>query len=126
MSVSLYDSSIPVFRQMLGSLADLLDKGEAYAKTRNFEPANMLSSRLAPDMLNLTKQVQIACDGAKGAAARLAGLEIPKHEDNEVSIADLKARINKTLEFINSISREKIDGKRIGTSPSSCGTAACR
>ena len=111
MSVSLYDSSIPVFRQMLGSLADLLDKGEAYAKTRNFEPANMLSSRLAPDMLNLTKQVQIACDGAKGAAARLAGLEIPKHEDNEVSIADLKARINKTLEFINSISREKIDGQ---------------
>ncbi len=111
MPASLYDSSVPVFRQMLGSLADLLDKGEAYAKARNFDSANILGSRLAPDMLNLIKQVQIACDSAKGAVARLAGIEAPKHEDNEVSMPELKARIAATLEFINSVGREKIDGQ---------------
>ncbi len=111
MTISLYDASVPVFRQMLGNLSDLLEKGEAHAKTRNFDPGNMLASRLAPDMLTLTKQVQIACDGAKGAVARLAGVDIPKHEDNEISMADLKARIAKTLEFVNSITREKIDGQ---------------
>ncbi len=111
MSVSLYDASVPVFRQMLANLSDLLDRGEAHAKAKNFDPTNMLGSRLAPDMLTLSKQVQIACDGAKGAVARLAGIDIPKHEDNEISIADLKARIAKTLEFVNSVAREKIDGQ---------------
>jgi uncharacterized protein len=111
MSISLYDASVPVFRQMLGNLSELLDKAEVHAKIKNFDPGNMLNSRLAPDMLTLTKQVQIACDGAKGAVARLAGVDIPKHEDNEISMADLKARIAKTLEFVNSIAREKIDGR---------------
>jgi hypothetical protein len=70
----------------------------------------LLNSRLAPDMFPLTKQVQIACDFAKGAAARLAGLDVPKYEDNEASIADLKARIAKTIEFAKSVPQAKFDG----------------
>lgn len=111
MTISLYDASIPVFRQMLSSLSTLLDKAEAHAKAKNFDVGNILTGRLAPDMLHLTRQIQIASDGAKGGAARLAGIDIPKYEDNEVSIADLKGRINKTVEFLNSIAREKIDGQ---------------
>lgn len=107
----MYDSCVPVIRQMLGGLNDLLDKAETNAKARNFDPAVLLGSRLAPDMFNLTRQVQIACDNAKGGVARLAAVDIPKHEDNEASIADLKARIAKVLEFVNSVPREKIDGQ---------------
>jgi uncharacterized protein len=111
MTISLYDASVPVVTQMLNALSDLLDKGEAYAKAKNFDVSNLLSARLAPDMFNLTRQVQIACDNAKGGIARIAGVEIPKHEDNEVSIADLKARIAKTVAFISSIPRASIDGQ---------------
>ena len=111
MTISLYDASVPVLRQMLGALSDLLDKAEANAKARNFDASVLLGSRLAPDMFNLTRQVQIACDNAKGGVARLAGVDIPKHEDAEASVADLKGRISKTLDFINSISRDKIDGQ---------------
>lgn len=111
MTLSLYDASVPVFRQMLGALADMLDKAEANAKARNFDTSVLLGSRLAPDMFNLTRQVQIACDNAKGGVARLAGVDIPKHEDTEASVTDLKARISKTLDFINGIAREKIDGQ---------------
>lgn len=111
MTISLYDASVPVVTQMLNALSDLLDKGEAYAKAKNFDVGNLLGARLAPDMFNLTRQVQIACDNAKGGIARIAGVDIPKHEDNEVSIADLKARIAKTLAFISGIPRASIDGQ---------------
>jgi uncharacterized protein len=100
-----------VLRLMLNNLTNLLDKAQASATSRNFDPANLLGARLAPDMFNLTRQVQIACDNAKGGVARLAGLEIPKHEDTESSIDDLKARIAKTIAFIDSVPREKIDGQ---------------
>lgn len=111
MTISLYDTSVPVIGQMLGALSDLLDKGEAHAKAKNFDAGNLLNSRLAPDMFVLTRQVQIACDNAKGGIGRIAGVDIPKFEDTESSIADLKARIAKTLEFVNSIPRAKIDGQ---------------
>lgn len=111
MTISLYDASVPVIQQMLSALSDQLDKAEANAKVRNFDAAVLLGSRLAPDMFNLTRQVQIACDNAKGGVARLAGVDIPKFEDNEASIAELKARIAKTLEFVNGIARNKIDGQ---------------
>ena len=99
MSLSLYDFSIPVLLRGLSNLSALLDKAAAHAAAKKFDPLVLAQARLYPDMLPLSRQVQIACDTAKGAAARLAGIEIPKHEDNEVTLADLKQRIAKTLGF---------------------------
>jgi hypothetical protein len=110
MSMSMSAASLPVFRHMLTNLSHILDKGAADAQARKFDPANLLSCRLAPDMLPFTRQVQIACDSAKVAIARMAGLEWPKYEDNETTFAELKARIQKTLDFIATIPPEKLDG----------------
>ena len=111
MTFSLYDASVPVFRQMLGSLDALLDKGVAHATAKGFDPSVLIQARLAPDMFALARQVQIACDSAKGAAARLAGVEIPAHPDTEQTFDELKARIAKVLVFVNSIDRAQIDGQ---------------
>ena len=102
MTVSIYDVSIPSLVRGLTNLSNILDKGAHYAAARKFDSATLLHARLFPDMHPLVKQVQIACDTAKGAAARLAKLENPKHEDNEASFADLSARIQKTLDFVKS------------------------
>ncbi|MFI4913960.1 MAG: DUF1993 family protein [Steroidobacterales bacterium] len=110
MSVSIYDFSIPVFTRMLTNLSGLIDKATAYAETRKFDSKVLLEVRLFPDMLPFAKQVQIACDNAKGAAARLAGIEAPKHEDNEGTMAELKARIAKTLAFLQTIKPEQLQG----------------
>jgi len=110
MKLSMYQASAPRFAHTLRALSAILDKAEAYAAARKLDPAALTAFRLYPDMFPLTRQVQIACDTAKGAVARLAGLEIPKHEDTERGFADLKARIAKTLEFIESVKAEKIDG----------------
>jgi hypothetical protein len=99
----MYDASVSVFNRTLTALSAILDKAAAHAEAKGFDPANLLNARLAPDMFALTRQVQIACDTAKGASARLAGLEVPKHEDSEVTFAELKARITKTLAFVNGI-----------------------
>jgi hypothetical protein len=101
--------SIPALVRALNNLAALLDKGAAYAEAKKFDAAVLAQSRLYPDMHPLVKQVQIACDTAKGAAARLAGIDPPSHADSEVSIADLKARVAKTLEFVNSIRPEQLN-----------------
>ena len=106
----MYQSSAPIFIRMLGNLSAILDKAQAHADARKFDSANYLQQRLAPDMLPFVKQVQIACDAAKGCMARLAGTEIPKHADNEASLADLKARIAAVTDYVKSFRPEQIDG----------------
>src|ERR1700742_422587 len=100
MSISMYRASVPVFLQMLPALSGILDKAAAYAAAKKIEPSVLLNARLAPRIVPLTRQVQIATDFAKGTIARLAGQEPPKYEDNEASIDELKARIAKTVDFI--------------------------
>jgi len=109
MSISMYQASVPVFIRMLTNLSGILDKAAADAEARKIDPAVFLNARLAPDMHPFTRQVQIAADFAKGASARLAGLEVPKYEDNEASIAELKARIDKTIAFVKTIKPAQID-----------------
>ncbi len=103
MSLSMYDFSIPVLTRGLTNLSAILDKAAAHATAKKFDSAVLAQLRLFPDMFPLLRQVQIACDTAKGAAGRLAGIEVPKHEDTETTFADLKARIAKTLDFVNSV-----------------------
>lgn len=103
MNPLMYDASVSVFNRTLTALSAILDKAVAHAAAKGFDPAILLNDRLAPDMFTLTRQVQIACDTAKGASARLAGLEVPKHEDSETTMAELKTRIAKTLAFVNGI-----------------------
>ena len=110
MSISMYSASVPIFTAMLGNLAKWLDRAESYATEKKFDPVVLLGTRLAPDMLPFTRQVQIACDGAKFCVARLAGVEAPRFEDNESTFAELKARIAKTLEFVASVAAAQIDG----------------
>ena len=97
---SMHALSVPVFVKSLGNLSAILDKGEAFAAAKKIDPGVLLAMRLAPDMFPLLAQVRIACDFAKGATARLAGEEPPKWEDNEATFADLRARITRTIEFV--------------------------
>jgi hypothetical protein len=108
--MSLSAASLPVFRHMLKNLAHILDKGAAHAAAKKWDEANLLNFRLYPDMLPFTKQIQIACDAAKLGAARAAGMEWPKYEDNETSFAQLKERVQKTIDFIGTIRPEQVDG----------------
>jgi len=108
MSISMYDFSIAVLTRGLTNLSAILDKAEAHAAAKKFDTAVLAQARLFPDMYPLTRQVQIACDTAKGAAGRLAGIEVPKHEDTEVTFADLKARIAKTLDFLKSVTAPQL------------------
>ena len=110
MNISMYQASAPRFANALKNLSAILGKAQVHAEAKNIDPAVMGSLRLIADMFPLSRQVQIACDTAKGAVARLAGLDIPKHEDNEQTIAELKARIAKTLDFLGSVPAGKIDG----------------
>jgi hypothetical protein len=110
MNISMYQACAPVFDRSLGSLAAILTKAAAWAEARKIDPAVLLSARLAPDMFPLTRQIQIACDFAKGTCARLAGVEPPKFEDNETSFADFQARIAKTRQFVATLTAAQIDG----------------
>ncbi len=103
MTTPMYTTSIPVFKQMLGGLADVLRKAEAHAEAKKIDPAVLLQSRLFPDMFNLLRQVQVASDFAKGIAARLAGVDVPKVEDKEQTFADLQARIAAMLTFMDGL-----------------------
>ncbi|GAB3472811.1 DUF1993 domain-containing protein [Massilia terrae] len=109
MSISMYEAAVPVFRQMLESLSAVLDKAEAHAAARKIDTAALLQARLYPDMFPLTRQVQIAADFAKGASARLAGVEVPRYDDTEQTFGELKQRIAKTLAFIDTLPREAIE-----------------
>jgi hypothetical protein len=110
MTISMYQASAPVFDKMLANLSAILGKAASWAETRKIEPTVLLNARLAPDMFALTRQVQIACDFAKGTCARLAGVEPPKYEDNEASTEELQARIAKTRQFMATIKAAQIDG----------------
>lgn len=110
MSLSMYSSSVPVFLHYLKNLSVLLKKGADYAAEKKVDEKVLTGSRLYPDMFPLSRQVQIACDVAKGCGARLAGVEVPKYEDNEVTFSELQARIDKTVNFLNTLSASQIDG----------------
>src|SRR3954463_2966031 len=109
-TISMSQASAPRFVHMLRSLAALFDKAQAHCEAKKIDPLALTQFRLYPDMFPLARQVQVACDTAKGAVARLAGVEIPKHEDVEQTFAELKARIAKTIDFIESVRPERIDG----------------
>jgi hypothetical protein len=106
----MYQAAVPVFKRMLNNLAVILEKAAAHAEAKKIDPAVLVNSRLYPDMFALAKQVQIATDMAKGCAARLAGQEPPKYEDNETTFADLIARIKKTVAYIDTFKPAQIDG----------------
>jgi hypothetical protein len=106
----MHSASAPVFTRGLGNMLTWLDKAQAHAEARKFDAANYLGLRLAPDMLPFTRQIQITSDGAKACMSRLAGVEIPKWEDNEASLDDLRARIRKTLDYVQSFSAAQVDG----------------
>ena len=111
MTISLYAASVPVFTQMLGSLGAVLAKAEAHAAAKKIEPNALLQARLFPDMFALIRQVQIACEFARGVSARLAGVEAPKVEDKEQTFADLQALIARTVAFLDAFTASQIDGQ---------------
>jgi uncharacterized protein len=109
MPFTMSQACLPVFTSGLNALSGVLDKAAAFAAARKFDPAVLLATRLAPDMFALGRQVQGACDNAKNGAARLAGVEAPKFEDNETSIDAFKERIAKTVAFLKSLDTQAID-----------------
>ena len=109
MTSAIYTASIPVFKQMLGGLSQVLAKAEAHAVDKKIDPNALLQARLFPDMFTLLRQVQVASDFAKSVSARLAGVDVPKLEDNEQSFADLRARIATVLTFIEGLEPAKFD-----------------
>jgi uncharacterized protein len=110
MSLSMYQLTVPPFVQTLGAMQAVLAKAEAHALARAFEPNLLISSRLAPDMFPLSRQVQIACDFAKGTVARLAGVELPNWRDDEKTLADLRDRIGMTLNYVRSFKAGQLEG----------------
>jgi hypothetical protein len=110
MSLSMHAASIPVFKQMLASLADVLAKAEAHAVERKIDPNALLQARLFPDMFPLARQVQIACDFARSVPARLAGAEVPAYEEAEQGFAELQARIANTLAFVEGLQEAAFEG----------------
>src|SRR4051812_16843407 len=110
MPISMHQASAPRFVKMLSNLSTILDKAAAHAEAKKIDPLALTSFRLYPDMLPMTRQVQIACDTAKGCVARLAGVEIPKHEDTEKTLPELKERIAKTIAFIETLKPAQLDG----------------
>jgi hypothetical protein len=111
MTISLYAASIPVFKQLLTALGDVLNKAEAHATARKIEPDALLQARLYPDMFPLLRQVQIAVDFAKGVSARLAGVDVPSFADDDKTFADLQAKLAQVLGFINGLDAALIDGQ---------------
>jgi hypothetical protein len=110
MALDMHSASVPIFVRMLANMVTWIDKAEAHAAARKFEPGVFLTARLAPDMLPLPTQIQIACDAAKFCVSRLAGTEGPKFEDNETTLAELRQRIRKTIDYVQSVSAAQIDG----------------
>jgi hypothetical protein len=110
MIISMYQASVPRLVNALGNLSNILDKAQAHVDAKKIDPAVLPGLRLFPDMLPLKSQVQIASDTAKGVVARLAGVEIPAYEDTETTLAELKARIAKTIAFVQTFTPAQIDG----------------
>ena len=110
MPISMYQASVPRFVHMLGNLSAMLEKAEAHVDARKVDPTALINFRLFPDMFPFSRQIQVTCDVSKGAIARLAGVEVPKHEDVEQTFPELRARIAKTVGFIQTIRPEQVDG----------------
>ncbi|MEA3150557.1 MAG: uncharacterized protein QOD56_1496 [Gammaproteobacteria bacterium] len=110
MSISLYDFSVPLLTRGLTNLSALLDKAAAHAAAKKIDPQVLVQARLFPDMHPLVRQVQIACDTAKGAAARLAAVDVPKHEDTETTFDELRQRVSKTLDFLKTVTTDQLKG----------------
>jgi len=110
MTISMYQASVPVFVKGLTNLKAILEKAAAHAQAKKIDETVFAGARLYPDMLPLTGQVQIATDFARGTTARLAGVEMPKWEDNEKTLAELIARVDKTLEYVKPFTAAQIDG----------------
>jgi hypothetical protein len=106
----MYQASVPRFVNILGNLSNILDKAQAHVDAKKIDETTLTTYRLFPDMFPMARQVQIACDGAKGVVARLAGVEIPVHDDTEKTLAELKTRIAKTIAFVQSVTPKQIDG----------------
>jgi len=109
MPYSMFQASIPVFELGLNALSGVLDAGAAFAAAKKIDPAVLLRTRLAPDMFDLTRQVQVATDQARRGSARLAGVEAPSYADDETTIEQLKARIAGTVAFLKTLDAAKID-----------------
>lgn len=122
MTSALYIASIPVFKQMLGGLHEVLSKAEAHAADKKIDPNALLQARLFPDMFPLLRQVQVATDFAKSVSARLAGVEVPKIDDSEQSFADLQARIVTVLTFIDGLDAALFDAAATREIVSQAGT----
>ncbi len=110
MSLSMYQASIPAFIRILNNLSAILDKAAAHAEAKKIDPAVFIAARLFPDMFPFSRQIQIATDGVKGCAARLSGAEPPSYPDTESTFSELKARIAKTVAFLQSFTPAQIDG----------------
>ncbi len=110
MAITMHSASVPIFVRMLGNIVAWLDKAEAHAAAKKFEPSVYLAARLAPDMLPFTQQIQIACDAAKFCVARLAGSEGPTFDDDEKTLADLRQRVRKTIDYVQSVPAAQVDG----------------
>ncbi len=110
MKISMYQASAPRFINILTNLSGILDKAQAHAEAKKIDPSVLADARLFPDMFPVKRQVQVACDSAKGAVARLAGVEVPRYEDTEQTFPELKARIAKTIEFVKTIRPEQLEG----------------
>src|SRR4249919_1278078 len=110
MAISMYEVSVGTFVRTLNNLIAILEKGAAHAEAKKIDPSVLVNARLFPDMLPLSRQVQIATDTAKGGAARLAGQDPPVYEDNETTFAELMARVRKTIAFLKTFTPEQLDG----------------
>lgn len=110
MTLSMYQASVPVLIKTLTNLKGILEKGAAHAQAKKIDDAVLLNARLYPDMFTLTRQVQLASDFARGTGARLAGMEPPAYEDNEKSFAELVARVDRTVEYLRTLTAAKVDG----------------
>ena len=108
--MSFYDASVPAFLQILGSLGGILTKAEAHCKAKNIQPEVLLGARLYPDMLPLSKQIQLACDFAAKGCARLAHAEVPSTPDTEKSFEELKARLAKTSAYLKTFKPAQFEG----------------
>ena len=110
MAMSMYAAAVPMMKTLLGALSGVLDKGEAFAKAKNVDPSVLANDRLAPDMFPLWRQIQIACDMARGGALRLAGREVPTLPDVAPTFDSMRARIAETLAAIEAVPASEIDG----------------
>ena len=110
MTISVYGATVPVFTRMLTNLLACMDKAEAYAAERKFDPSVLSSSRLSPDMIPFRGQIMIATDHAKGCVSRLAGKDIPSWPDTEETFPELRARIQKALDLLATVTPDYLEG----------------